>query len=118
MAPHTVLKTVVSGTALLGAQTIPAGRTFTLVIDPDTALVFITLVAPVVMALRLILLLRRLIMRLSRWGYHGSRALPVAQTRLPYASLPSLVLPTKALCVKRLWMVTTATSLGFCVRII
>jgi len=30
--------TVVSGTALLGAQTIPAGRTFTLVIDPDTAL--------------------------------------------------------------------------------
>ena len=30
--------TVVSGTALLGGVTIPAGRTFTLVIDPDTAL--------------------------------------------------------------------------------
>jgi hypothetical protein len=30
--------TVVSGSALLGGVTIPAGRTFTLVIDPDTAL--------------------------------------------------------------------------------
>ena len=30
--------TVVSGTGLLGGVTIPAGRTFTLVIDPDTAL--------------------------------------------------------------------------------
>jgi hypothetical protein len=30
--------TVVSGTALLGGVTIPAGRTFTLVLDPDTAL--------------------------------------------------------------------------------
>jgi hypothetical protein len=30
--------TVVSGTALLGGVTIPAGRTFTLVIDPDTAI--------------------------------------------------------------------------------
>ena len=30
--------TVVSGTALLGGVTIPSGRTFTLVIDPDTAL--------------------------------------------------------------------------------
>jgi hypothetical protein len=30
--------TVVSGTALLGGVSIPAGRTFTLVIDPDTAL--------------------------------------------------------------------------------
>ena len=30
--------TVVSGTTLLGGVTIPAGRTFTLVIDPDTAL--------------------------------------------------------------------------------
>jgi len=30
--------TVVSGTTLLGGVTIPSGRTFTLVIDPDTAL--------------------------------------------------------------------------------
>jgi hypothetical protein len=30
--------TVVSGTTLLGGQSIPAGSTFTLVIDPDTAL--------------------------------------------------------------------------------
>lgn len=30
--------TVVSGTSLLGGVTIPAGRTFTLVIDPDTAI--------------------------------------------------------------------------------
>ena len=30
--------TVVSGTGLLGGVTIPGGRTFTLVIDPDTAL--------------------------------------------------------------------------------
>lgn len=30
--------TVVSGTGLLGGVTIPAGRTFTLVLDPDTAL--------------------------------------------------------------------------------
>jgi hypothetical protein len=30
--------TVVSGSALLGGVTIPAGRTFTLVIDPDTAI--------------------------------------------------------------------------------
>ena len=30
--------TVVSGTSLLGGVTIPSGRTFTLVIDPDTAL--------------------------------------------------------------------------------
>jgi len=30
--------TVVSGTGLLGGVTIPAGRTFTIVIDPDTAL--------------------------------------------------------------------------------
>ena len=30
--------TVVSGSALLGGVTIPAGRTFTLVLDPDTAL--------------------------------------------------------------------------------
>jgi hypothetical protein len=30
--------TVVSGSALLGGQSIPGGRTFTLVIDPDTAL--------------------------------------------------------------------------------
>ncbi len=30
--------TVVSGSTLLGGVTIPAGRTFTLVIDPDTAL--------------------------------------------------------------------------------
>jgi hypothetical protein len=30
--------TVVSGTGLLGGVTIPSGRTFTLVIDPDTAL--------------------------------------------------------------------------------
>jgi hypothetical protein len=30
--------TVVSGSALLGGVTIPSGRTFTLVIDPDTAL--------------------------------------------------------------------------------
>jgi hypothetical protein len=30
--------TVVSGTGLLGGLTIPAGRTFTIVIDPDTAL--------------------------------------------------------------------------------
>ena len=30
--------TVVSGTGLLGGVTIPSGRTFTLVIDPDTAI--------------------------------------------------------------------------------
>ncbi len=29
---------VVSGTTLLGGVTIPAGRTFTLVLDPDTAI--------------------------------------------------------------------------------
>ena len=34
----TTLITVVSGSALLGGTTIPAGRTFTLVIDPDTAI--------------------------------------------------------------------------------
>jgi hypothetical protein len=30
--------TVVSGSALLGGATVPAGTTFTVVIDPDTAL--------------------------------------------------------------------------------
>jgi hypothetical protein len=30
--------TVVNGTTLLGGQSIPSGTTFTLVIDPDTAL--------------------------------------------------------------------------------
>lgn len=34
----TTSMTVVSGTTLLGGQSIPAGTTFTLVIDPDTAL--------------------------------------------------------------------------------
>jgi hypothetical protein len=34
----TTSMTVVSGTTLLGGQSIPAGSTFTLVIDPDTAL--------------------------------------------------------------------------------
>jgi hypothetical protein len=33
-----VTMTVVSGTGLLGGQSIPAGRTYTLVIDVDTAL--------------------------------------------------------------------------------